>query len=180
MATPQGRRLVPHTRASLEPRTSGFLTLRINHREGGGDINFTRPSRTINHATDLPSVHPPPARHRSLCAMAVLICVRSPFATLESVPAGRCLRIRGLDAEQLLRKATRVPATRPGMSPSTARRGIAALSPRTTSARALPPFHRRGPPADGGQRARYCDGQGLCLIQPAAMTAFIISPSRSD
>ena len=31
MATPQGRRLRYHTRASLEPRTSGFSTLRINH-----------------------------------------------------------------------------------------------------------------------------------------------------
>ena len=33
MATPQGRRLGYHppTQASLEPRTSGFSTLRINH-----------------------------------------------------------------------------------------------------------------------------------------------------
>ena len=31
MATPQARCRVPHTQASLEPRTSGFPTLSINH-----------------------------------------------------------------------------------------------------------------------------------------------------
>ena len=36
MATPQGRRQVPHTRASLEPRTSEFSTLLINYATRGG------------------------------------------------------------------------------------------------------------------------------------------------